>query len=589
MRSLTDTILYIDDAPELPAGAADALLGVGYRLVHSADPEHALRVARERAPRVVLLEVLLRSCDGLELIERIRSWGGPASRVPIVILTRGERSPQLYGRALELGADEFLCKPVLRAELLAAVLECCERDEAASPVDPAASDPGASSAAEFSGDLAESPLPELLHRLHRMGATGVLVVQHEAENRAIQLRNGSPIAVASNRGAETLEDFLVRTKRISGAEHEAAMERVEAGWGSPREVLVAMGAVDPGELEAAIGERAAEPLLEGFGWTSGNYRFEPGRSLGPSRSLDLDQSPARLLFEGALHWAPSDRIHELLRRRAPFYLSRVERPPYGLDELGAGACALEALGALLGDRSVGEVLASGEIEERVLYGWIITRFVEVHPAPVLLLQDVRSPGPGAARNAAPPDRPRPAPARSPAASPISSQDELALRGAEPDASVAEAGEADERRTEASASRSLEAESWFRKGEGSLRRKRYAEAVEAFGMAAHLDPEAGEYRAHLGYALQLANPRNELVRREALEHIATGIKLSPDREKPLLFLGRVFKAAGELGNARKVFRRALKIKPECHDAQIELRLLGRRTPKRRSFLDRLLGR
>jgi cytochrome c-type biogenesis protein CcmH/NrfG len=146
-----------------------------------------------------------------------------------------------------------------------------------------------------------------------------------------------------------------------------------------------------------------------------------------------------------------------------------------------------------------------------------------------------------------------------------------------------------RADEASGSRARDAETWFRKGEGLLRGKRYMEAAEAFGMAAHLDPEAGEYRAHLGYVLHLANPRNEMVRREALEHIARGVKLSPDREKPLLFLGRVFKAAGEVENARKVFRRALRIRPECHDAQRELRQLDARPPKRRSLLDRLLGR
>jgi hypothetical protein len=460
-------------------------------------------------------------------------------------------------------------------------------DGTASEIDPAAAGPGGTAAAEFSGDLAESPLPELLYRLHRMGATGVLVVQHEGEDRAIQLRNGSPIAVASNRGAEALEDFLVRTKRISGAEHEAVMERVEAGLGSPREILVSLGAIDLDELEAAIGERAAEPLLEGFGWSSGSYRFEPRRSLGADRSLDLERSPARLLFEGALHWAPSEMVRELLGRRAPFYVSRVERPPYGLEELPE-RCPPESLAPLLGDRSVGEVLGSGEIEERILYGLIITRFVEVHPAPVLLLEEVLAPAPAAARRPAPSERLRPAPAPAQAASRMALQAERAAAGAEPDLPAAEQRQP-ERQAEDGASRALEAESWFRKGETSLRRKRHVEAAEAFGMAAHLDPEAGEYRAYLGYALHLANPRNELVRREALEHIAQGIKLSPGREKPLLFLGRVFKAAGDLENARKVFRRALKIKPDCHDAQVELRLLVRAASKPRSLLDRLLGR
>ena len=654
-RRVADTILYVDDAPALPAGAADALLRVGYRLVHTADPDTALRMARRQAPRILLLEVLLPSCDGLRLIERIRSWEEPAGRVPILILTRGERSPELYGRALELGVTDFLCKPVLAAELLAAVLECGERRSQADPSDP----PGRPSAIEFSGDLAESPLPELLHRLHRLGATGVLILQHEAEGREIQLRNGSPIAVASNRGSETLEDFLVRTKRISGAEHEALVERLEAGLGSSREILVAMGALGEAELEAAIGQRAREPVLEGFSWLCGNYCFEPGKKLEPGARLDLDQSPARLLFEGVLQWAPTEMIRELIQRRARFYLSRVERPSYRFDELGPEARAPEALEGLLGDRSVAEVLASGEIAERVLYGLLVTRFIEVHPDPVLLLREALTPIPPA-RAAAPPERLRPAPVPSQAAegagagsveselsrlaSRISSQDDFAVLGVEPDASDGEVRDAYElllgivprtdasvegsgiadlarkvrdriekayarlrdadsrhafaalrregqktRAAEARASRQLEAESWFRKGEDSLRRKRYSEAAEAFGMAAHLDPNAGEYRAHLGYALHLDNPLNELIRREALEHIAKGIKLSPDREKPLLFLGRVFKAAGELENARKLFRRVLKIKPDCDDARRELRQLTVPTPTRKSFLDRLLGR
>jgi tetratricopeptide (TPR) repeat protein len=120
-------------------------------------------------------------------------------------------------------------------------------------------------------------------------------------------------------------------------------------------------------------------------------------------------------------------------------------------------------------------------------------------------------------------------------------------------------------------------------------KRYVKAVEAFGMAAHLDPAQGDYSAHLGYALHLTRPKNELVRREALEHIAKGIKLAPDSWKPLVFLGRVFRAAGEPDNARKVLRRALKIQPDCHAALQELRLLGQpeMPEKPRGLLERLL--
>jgi hypothetical protein len=139
-----------------------------------------------------------------------------------------------------------------------------------------------------------------------------------------------------------------------------------------------------------------------------------------------------------------------------------------------------------------------------------------------------------------------------------------------------------------AKRALEAESWFRKGDRFLTQRSYEKAVEAFGMAAHLDPTEGEYVAHLGYSLYLSKPDDVVIQRESLEHIAKGIKMSPEREKSFLFLGRIFKAIGQTKNARGMFRRALKIRPEFHPAKQELRLLNMRERKKqkKGFLDRL---
>jgi CheY-like chemotaxis protein len=585
------TILYVDDAPELPGGSDAELRRLGFRLAHTDDAAEALRLAREAGPRLVLLEVLLESCDGWELLEQIRSSDEPAGRLPVVILTRGERSPDLYGRAVELGADDFLCKPVLRAQLLTVVLECAQRNEAASLLDPAQAEAADSSDAEFYGDLADVPLPELLHRLRRIGATGVLLMQHEAENRGVQLRNGSPVAVASNRGVESLEDFLVRTKQISGQEHEEVIEQASAGLGSSREILVGMGILSEEEIEAAMRGRAAEPLLEGFGWSSGSYRFEAGKRLPAGRALELEQSPARLLLDGALQWMPSALVRRLIDRRGGQYVSRVERPPYPLEELGLSACEREFLDGLLGDRTIAEVLGPDEGQERLLYGLLIAGLVELHREPVLLLREVLEAG---AEDSAPVEPGLPLVADEP----LAEDEELdwdheGLLDADSPGTLEELQRDGEAacQAEESAARSLEAESWFRKGEGFLAMKRYVKAIEAFGMAAHLDPAQGEYSAHLGYVLHLAQPRNELVRREALEHIAKGIKLSPDSWKPLVFLGRVFRAAGERDNARKVLRRALKIQPDCHAARQELRLVeqSEKLEKPRSLLERLLDR
>jgi CheY-like chemotaxis protein/tetratricopeptide (TPR) repeat protein len=580
---LAGTILYVDDAPELPEGTARELSRLGYRVVHCSDPGEALELAGQGLARLILLELLLPGGGGFELLERIRGLDASRGEVPVVVLTRGGRTPKLYGRALELGVNEFLCKPVLRPELLAAVLEWAEEagDEPA-PAAPAG-DRVASVEEAFRGELADNPLPELLLRLRRIGANGVLLIQNEAETRAIELRNGAPVAVGSNRGLDSLEDFLVRTKRISGDEHEEVTEQVQSELGSAREILVATGILSAAEVDEALSDRAGEPLLEGFAWTQGSHRFQMGKRLKAAQAVEIEESPARLLLKGALQWSPSREVRTLVDTRAALYVSKVQEPLYPFESLGTLGCDAGVLEGLLGDRTVAEVLESGEVEERMFYGLLVAGFVEVHPEPVLLLSDALEPVRDEATRAAP-ERPgrwdEPDLEVDALDSTADLDDVLADSPADTEASGAQADAS----PQSAASRALEAETWFRKGTGYLVRQRYEKAVEAFGMAAHLDPSQGEYSSHLGYALHLNRPRNELVRREALEHIAKGIKLAPDHWRPLVFLGRVFKAGGDLENAQRVFRRALKVQPDCRAALDELRRLNE--PDRR---EGLLGR
>jgi tetratricopeptide (TPR) repeat protein len=148
-------------------------------------------------------------------------------------------------------------------------------------------------------------------------------------------------------------------------------------------------------------------------------------------------------------------------------------------------------------------------------------------------------------------------------------------------------EEQDRKQKPSAERALEGERWFRKGKAHLECRRCAEAAEAFGMASHLDPEQGEYASHLGYALFLSNPNDEVVHREAMEHVACGIKRSPKDELSYVYLGRILKAKGETEVAKKIFLKALRIKPDFHLAVRELRLLEMR--ERKGVFSRLMGR
>ena len=73
-------------------------------------------------------------------------------------------------------------------------------------------------------------------------------------------------------------------------------------------------------------------------------------------------------------------------------------------------------------------------------------------------------------------------------------------------------------------------------------------------------------------------------------MAKGVKLSPGREKPLLFLARIFRESGESATATKVLRRALKLSPD-NPALVQEMCLIQGTSKRsnRRFLERFRRR
>jgi CheY-like chemotaxis protein len=138
-------------------------------------------------------------------------------------------------------------------------------------------------------------------------------------------------------------------------------------------------------------------------------------------------------------------------------------------------------------------------------------------------------------------------------------------------------------------RALKAELEFQKGAVCLRKKSYQQAVAHFEEAVRAYPEEGEYHAYYGWALYLLDPGAPGRLKEALEHVRAGRKLAPGREKPYLFLGRLYKAANREKVAEKMFARAVQLDPDCVEALRELRLLDMRREKSRGLVRRILRR
>jgi len=115
----TARILVVDDAPANVKLLEDLLGFQGYEVEAAASGEEALAAIRERAPDLVLLDILMPGMSGYDVCRAIRADPGLAM-LPVVMVTALEdREERVKG--IESGADDFLSKPVNPPELLARV------------------------------------------------------------------------------------------------------------------------------------------------------------------------------------------------------------------------------------------------------------------------------------------------------------------------------------------------------------------------------------------------------------------------------------------------------------------------------------
>lgn len=117
-------ILIVDDHADLRVLIRNHL-EPDYRVAEAANGEQALRSIRELRPDLVVSDIVMPGMDGLELCRRIRADDDLAS-TPIVLLTaRGGDESRIRG--YDTGADDYLTKPFLRAELRARVANLLRR------------------------------------------------------------------------------------------------------------------------------------------------------------------------------------------------------------------------------------------------------------------------------------------------------------------------------------------------------------------------------------------------------------------------------------------------------------------------------
>ena len=107
-------ILIIDDEPEICRMVTEFLFDAGYASSYALNGPDGLAMIKKDPPSLVLLDISMPGMDGIEVMRLIREQ---SPSLPVVILT-GHGDTETVKKIIELGASEYLTKPIHLETLL---------------------------------------------------------------------------------------------------------------------------------------------------------------------------------------------------------------------------------------------------------------------------------------------------------------------------------------------------------------------------------------------------------------------------------------------------------------------------------------
>jgi len=114
------TILVVDDDLSMLDNLADILELNGFRVLKALDGLQALETLQEQIPDLILADVMMPEMNGYQLYQRVRRIP-EFIQIPFIFLTaKGEIEDVRFGK--ELGADDYLLKPIQAEDLMAVIL-----------------------------------------------------------------------------------------------------------------------------------------------------------------------------------------------------------------------------------------------------------------------------------------------------------------------------------------------------------------------------------------------------------------------------------------------------------------------------------
>src|SRR5215470_14284109 len=112
-------IVIIEDDSDLIALLRYNLQKEGFQCAHTQTGKGALEFCRQSRPDLVLLDIMLPDCDGLEICKKLRA-DPDLGHLPVIFLTaRAAEADRIVG--LEIGANDYVVKPFFVRELIARI------------------------------------------------------------------------------------------------------------------------------------------------------------------------------------------------------------------------------------------------------------------------------------------------------------------------------------------------------------------------------------------------------------------------------------------------------------------------------------
>lgn len=120
-----ETILIVDDEVDLLELIEYNLKKAGYNVLKAENGPDGLRLARKHHPDLILLDIMMPRMTGFEVCKQIRE-DAELNHVPVLFLTaRSDEETEVHG--LDVGADDFLPKPISTAKLVARIKTALRR------------------------------------------------------------------------------------------------------------------------------------------------------------------------------------------------------------------------------------------------------------------------------------------------------------------------------------------------------------------------------------------------------------------------------------------------------------------------------